>query len=186
MIMNKSRLKLSATIVICAGFLFTSCVGSFSLHSRLSSWNQTIGTKFVNEVVYLACNIVPVYGVCYLADALVLNSIEFWTGSNPMANVGDVKKVKGENGNYLVKTLENGYSITKEGETASMELIYDKEANTWNVVSNGVSAELLEMNNNGTATMHLPNGQAMNVTLDRQGVNAARQATMINSYFAAR
>ena len=45
-----------------------------------------------------------------------------------MANVGDVKKVKGENGNYMVKTLENGYSITKEGETASMDLIYNKEA----------------------------------------------------------
>lgn len=52
-----------------------------------------------------------------------------------MANVGDVKKVKGENGNYMVKTLENGYSITKEGETASMDLIYNKEANTWNVVA---------------------------------------------------
>ena len=43
-----------------------------------------------------------------------------------MANVGDVKKVKGENGNYMVKTLENGYSITKEGETASMDLILDQ------------------------------------------------------------
>ena len=44
-----------------------------------------------------------------------------------MANVGDVKKVKGENGNYMVKTLENGYSITKEGETASMDLITTKK-----------------------------------------------------------
>ncbi len=60
------------------------------------------------------------YPVCYLADALVINSIEFGAVSNPMANVGDVKKVKGENGNYLVKTLENGYSITKEGETTGL------------------------------------------------------------------
>ena len=83
-------------------------------------------------------------GVAYLADALVINSIEFWSGSNPMANVGDVKKVKGENGNYMVKILENGYSITKEGETASMDLIYNKEANTWNVVANGENAELVK------------------------------------------
>ena len=27
-----------------------------------------------------------------------------------MASIGEVKKVKGENGNYLVETLENGYS----------------------------------------------------------------------------
>lgn len=31
-----------------------------------------------------------------------------------------------------------------------MDLIYDKEANTWNVVANGESAELIKMNNNGT------------------------------------
>ena len=42
------------------------------------------------------------------------------------------------------------------------------------------------MNGNGTAQMYLPNGEAMNVTLDAQGVAAARQATMINTYYAAR
>ena len=67
-----------------------------------------------------------------------------------------------------------------------MELIYDKEANTWNVVADGVSTELLQMNNNGTAQLTLPNGEEMTVTLDVQGVAAARQATMVNSYYAAR
>lgn len=153
--MKKSKLTLVA-VVLSGSLLFSSCVGSFGLFNRLSSWNQGVGNKFVNELVFLAFNIVPVYGVAYLADALVINSIEFWSGSNPMANVGDVKKVKGENGNYMVKTLENGYSITKEGETASMDLIYNKEANTWNVVANGESSELLKMNNDGTADLFLP------------------------------
>lgn len=184
--MKKINLKMAATVMICGAFLLSSCVGSFGLHSKLVNWNQSIGNKFVNELVYLACNIIPVYGVCYLADAVVINSIEFWSGSNPMANVGDIKKVKGENGDYLVKTLENGYSITKEGENLSMELVYNKEANTWNVVADGVSTELLQMNNDGTAQMYLPNGEAMNVTLDAQGVATARQATMVNTYYAAR
>ena len=180
--MKKSKLTLVA-VVLSGSLLFSSCVGSFGLFNRLSSWNQGVGNKFVNELVFLAFNIVPVYGVAYLADALVINSIEFWSGSNPMANVGDVKKVKGENGNYMVKTLENGYSITKEGETASMDLIYNKEANTWNVVANGESSELLKMNNDGTADLFLPNGEKMNVTLDAQGMMAARQATMSNLMF---
>ena len=128
--MKRNKMFLVAA-VLSGSLLFSSCVGSFGLFNRLTTWNQSLGNKFVNELVFLAFNIVPVYGVAYLADALVINSIEFWSGSNPMANVGDVKKVKGENGNYMVKTLENGYSITKEGETASMDLIYDKEANTW-------------------------------------------------------
>ena len=184
--MKKLNFKMAATIMICGAFLFTSCIGSFGLHSKLVSWNQSIGNKFVNELVFLAFNIIPVYGVCYLADALVINSIEFWSGSNPMDSVGDVKKVKGENGNYLVETLENGYSITKEGENTSMELIYNKELNTWNVVADGISTELLQMNNDGTAEITLPNGEGMTVTLDAQGIAAARQATMINTYYAAR
>ena len=184
--MKKFNLKLAATVMVCGAFLFSSCIGSFGLHSKLLSWNESIGNKFVNELVYLAFNIIPVYGICYLADALVINSIEFWSGSNPMASIGEVKKVKGENGNYLVETLENGYSITKEGETASMELIYDKDLNTWNVVADGVSTELLQINNDGTAQMTLPNGEDLTVTLDAQGVSAARQATMVNTYYAAR
>lgn len=173
-------------VVLCSCLLFSSCVGSFGLFNRLNSWNNSIGSKFVNELVFLAFNIVPVYGVAYLADALVINSIEFWSSSNPMANVGDVKKVKGENGNYLVTTLENGYSIAKEGETASMDLIYNKEANTWNVVANGESAELVKMNNDGTADLFLPNGERMNITLDAQGMMAARAVANGNVMYAAR
>lgn len=183
--MRKSKLSLAA-IILCSSILCSSCVGSFGLFNRLSSWNRTIGNKFVNELVFLAFNFVPVYGVAYIADLFVINSIEFWSGTNPMANIGDVKKVKGENGNYMVKTLENGYSITKEGETASMELIYDKEENTWNVVANGESAELIQMNNDGTADLFLPNGEKMNVTLDAQGMMAARQVATSNYMFAAR
>lgn len=184
--MKKSRLTLVAALALSGTILFSSCVGSFGLFNRISSWNQTVGNKFVNELVFLALNIVPVYGVAYMADALVINSIEFWSGSNPMANVGDLKKVKGENGDYLVKTLENGYSITKQGESTSMELIYNKESNTWNVVADGVSTELLKMNNDGTAEMNLPNGEKMDVTLDAQGMLSARQATMGGLMFAAR
>ena len=184
--MKKFNLKLAATVMVCGAFLFSSCIGSFGLHSKLLSWNEGIGNKFVNELVYLAFNIIPVYGICYLADALVINSIEFWSGSNPMASIGEVKKVKGENGNYLVETLENGYSITKEGEKTAMELIYNKEANTWNVVANGESTELLKMNNDGTAQMYLPNGESMTVTLDAQGTLAARQMVMNGLLFAAR
>lgn len=184
--MRKINFKMAATVMICGAFLFSSCIGSFALHGKLVNWNQNLSNKFVNELVFLAFNIVPVYGICYLADAVVINSIEFWSGSNPIASIGDVKKVKGENGNYLVQTLENGYSITKEGEEKSMELIYNKELNTWNVVAEGISTELLQMNNDGTAQITLPNGEEMTVTLDANGIAAARQATMVNTYYAAR
>lgn len=49
-----------------------------------------------------------------------------------------------------------------------------------------LAQSLLKMNNDGTAEMNLPNGDKMNVTLDAQGMMAARQATMGGLLFAAR
>ncbi len=184
--MRKSKFTLLVAFALCGSMLFSSCVGSFGLFNRLSSWNQSVGNKFVNELVFLALNIIPVYGVAYLADALVINSIEFWSGSNPMANVGDVKKVKGNNGNYMVETLEDGYSISKEGEQIAMDLIYNQDTDTWNVVSEGEVKELLKMNNDGTAQLYLPNGSSTTVTLDAAGMMAAHQLVESNLYFAAR
>lgn len=186
--MKKFNLKSAATILICSAFLFSSCIGSFGLHNRLTSWNQNMsGNKFVNELVFFALSAVQVYTVCYLADLFVINSIEFWTGSNPMASVGEVKKVKGENGDYLVETLENGYSISKVGEDRSIELIYNQELNSWNVVADGVSTELLRMNEDGvTAQMSLPDGSSVNVTLDAQGVATAQAAALGHACYAAR
>lgn len=184
--MRKNRFMYLMALALSSSIFFSSCVGSFGLFNRVSSWNQSVGTKFVNELVFLALNIIPVYGVAYLADALVINSIEFWTGSNPMANVGDVNKVKGNNGNYMVETLENGYSISKEGEEVAMDLIYNNETNTWNVVSEEQVSELLKINNDGTAQMFLPNGTSTTVTLDVNGLYAAHQLVENNLYFAAR
>ena len=105
--MKRNKMFLVAA-VLSGSLLFSSCVGSFGLFNRLTTWNQSLGNKFVNELVFLAFNIVPVYGVAYLADALVINSIEFWSGSNPMANVGDVKKVQGSIGNHIFISQEYG------------------------------------------------------------------------------
>lgn len=173
--MKKINLKMAATLMVCVAFVFSSCIGSFGLHSRLNNWNQQIGNKWVNELVFLAFNIVPVYPVCYLADALVINSIEFWSGSNPMAHIGEVKKVQGENGTYLVETKANGYTITKEGEEgASMDLVYDAELNSWNVVTAEASAELIRLEGNGLAQITLPDGQAYEVSLSAEGISEAQ------------
>ena len=183
--MKREKLTLVA-VLLSGSLLFSSCVGSFGLFNRLSSWNQSIGSKFVNELVFLAFNIVPVYGVSYLADALVINSIEFWSGSNPTASIGEVKTVQGENGEYLVKTNENGYTITKKGEDKSVDLVYNKENNTWNAVADGQSFELVKMNEDGTAVLSLQNGTSMTVTPDAQGIATARIATGNSLFFAAR
>ncbi len=177
--MKKNKFSWVAALALSGSILFSSCIGSFGLFNTLKDWNSGVsGNKFVNELVFLALHIIPAYEICYFADIIVLNSIEFWSGSNPLADVGAVKTVKGENGNYVVTTLENGYSISKEGETASMELLFDEATQTWNVVADEECMPLLKMNGNGTADLYMADGTTLNVTLDEQGKLAASEAMM--------
>ena len=171
--------------VLAVSILFTSCIGSFKLWNNLKDWNQGVGNKFVNELVFIALHIVPVYEIAYLADVIVFNSIEFWSGSNPVAS-NETKEIKGENGDYLVTSNENGYTITNKEDNQSMDLVYNKESKTWNAVTETENIELVKMNDNGTVSINMQNGTSMTVMPDMQGVAAARAAIGSTSFFAAR
>ncbi|MDE6279855.1 MAG: DUF3332 domain-containing protein, partial [Paramuribaculum sp.] len=83
--MKKKILNVAVITLLCGSMLpLSSCIGSFSLTNKLLSWNRQVDNKFVNELVFFAFWILPVYEVAGAADLLVLNSIEFWSGSNPM------------------------------------------------------------------------------------------------------
>jgi hypothetical protein len=69
--------------------LLSGCFGSFSATRKLWGWNDDVGNKWVNWLVFLGLSILPVYELFVLADVLVLNSLEFWTGSNPVRRAGD-------------------------------------------------------------------------------------------------
>ena len=172
--MRKIRLSVMC-FLMGSSVLFSSCIGSFGIWNQLKSWNQNIGNKFVNEIVFFAFHVVPVYEVAYLADILVLNSIEFWSGSNPMANIGTSKVINSENGVYTVTTNQDGYTITKAGEeNTPLELVYNYENNTWNAVSEGESYELIAMNEDGTVTVKQADGTDVTVTADQNGVNSIK------------
>lgn len=87
------RISSKLSLALAAAVLSTGCYGSFALTKKLHEWNGTVcGTEkgpksagaWGNEVVFLICGILPVYGICIWIDALIINSIEFWSGSNPM------------------------------------------------------------------------------------------------------
>lgn len=76
--------KITIKVFVClmAGAMMTSsCIGSFPLFNKTLAWNKKLSNKFVNELVFIVGS--PVYALFGLADLLVLNSIEFWSGSSP-------------------------------------------------------------------------------------------------------
>ena len=160
--------------------LFSSCIGSFGLSNKVLSWNKNIGSKFVNELVFIALCIVPVYEVSMIADFFVLNAVEFWAGSNPVAD-GTPEKVQGANGEYTVQQTQNGYHIEKEGEATATDLIFNEQDQSWNVLTTeGEILPLFKYNSESEVVMYLPNGEEMTVDLSKDGVMAFRNAVINN------
>ena len=88
-------------------FLCSSCLGSFSAWNGLKSCSM-LEHKVVNKIAFIAFYIVPVYEIAYLTDVFVLNSIEFWSGTNPVADAGTVKKIETKDGTYAIETKQDG------------------------------------------------------------------------------
>lgn len=176
----KTRTLTVATLILAASLTMTSCIGSFKLFNGHASWNKTAtDNQFLNEILGIVIS--PAYGICMFADALVLNSIEFWTGENPMAsNVGKTKMVEGEDGlMYAVKTLKNGYEVTKpNGEIVYFN--YDKKTKTWSQSAEGIDLKLFSFNDDGSVKVYLPTGGSCDLTLDEAGVLKAQELVGIS------
>ncbi len=180
----KKRFSVMAMSALLSGtILFSSCIGSFSLFNKLLSWNNTVGDKFINELVFIAFCIVPVYEIAWLADVVVLNSIEFWTGNNPVAE-GTVKKVSDDNGTFTITAEKDGYRVEKEGTDEVVDFRYNQENKTWSLETNGETIPLFQFTGEKEVVMFLPDGKSMPVTLDQAGVLAFKQAAT-HIYFAA-
>ena len=183
--MKKISLKVSACL-LSGSLLFSSCVGSFSLFNSYAKWQRNMtDIKIVNGIVGII--LLPIAGsVTFMVDALVLNTIEFWSGSNPMASVGKTQNVLGQDGRYYaVKTLKNGYEVTSpDGEVTLFT--YDKKADSWSMSQNGQTREIFRFNPDGQSIRATVNGQQHDFTLNQQGLDEARLAASDGLLFATR
>ena len=75
--MKKKTLSVALIMALAGSMMLSSCIGNFSLTKKVFEWNQNVGDKFVNELVFIAFCIVPVYEIAAFIDAVVINSIEF-------------------------------------------------------------------------------------------------------------
>jgi hypothetical protein len=76
--------KTVASILIVA-FLAAGCTGTFSLTHKVYNFHRSQADKWTDELCFLLVALTPIYGLATFADAIIFNSIEFWTGKNPVA-----------------------------------------------------------------------------------------------------
>jgi len=71
-------------------FGLAGCWGSFNLTGRVYDWNGSFNSKWVSWLVFLVFIILPVYGITLFIDGLIINTIEFFSGRNPVNRRADL------------------------------------------------------------------------------------------------
>lgn len=104
------RLRLVATIA--AVTMAAGCMGSFGLTKMVYTWNESVtGNKIINNVIFWGLNILPVYSIAVTVDVVILNTIEFWTGTKLIADAsaeGDTRVV--------VRERDDGALVVTRGD----------------------------------------------------------------------
>lgn len=87
--------KIIAVLIIAA--MLSGCTGSFVATKKVYQFHRNMENKWLDELVFIIVAYVPVYALAILGDAIIFNTIEFWTDENPLqARVvkdGDLKTI---------------------------------------------------------------------------------------------
>ena len=167
--MNKRALSL-VTVGLLA---FTStatlqgCYGNFAMTKKVYKWNGSLGNKWLNSIVMVGMTIIPVYQLSMLVDGVILNVVQFWTGSNPLAMLPGEKETQtvAVNGKtYILTATQNRLEVAlQEPGVKPMELKYDPQQQAWLVATEAGSKKVAEQHGD-QLTLFLADGSQQTLT----------------------
>jgi hypothetical protein len=160
--MKKIRTILMIAMIAVIGVAITGCYGKFALTKKVYEFNGSMGNKFVNEAVFLALCIIPVYEVSAFVDAVVLNLVEFWTGSNPLALKEGDNNININGKNVKINLTGSTATIYDDMGRPLATVNYNESDNTWYSTVNGNTSKLMTV---GTTNVMLytPTGKIIDV-----------------------
>lgn len=162
--MFKFKKSIILLALVSVGFSATNCYGPFKLTKKLHAWNGTVtGDKYINAILFYVLNVVPAYPIAVFGDAVIFNTLEFWTGDNPIAmNEGEkeTKLVTDAGKTYQVTASKNQFEVVQvlgpnQGESATLS--FNTDNNIWSVSSCAKTIELLKVVDNGIEVIN-PDG----------------------------
>lgn len=180
--MRKNYLSVALVLVLAGSMMFSSCIGSFQLTNKVLAWNKQVGSKFVNELVFFAFWILPVYEISSIADLLVLNSIEFWSGRSPLS--AETKVIDGKDARYEVRRDLAGYTITNLSSKEVVRFDFSEADNSWSVSADGKTVKFMQFVDDTHVRMIAPDGSLENVEISQEGVYAYQQMAAAMQYAA--
>jgi hypothetical protein len=137
--MRSTTIVKGITLVTLFLFLLAAsgCYGGFYLTKALYKFNGEVkidggpqADRVAQSVVMVLLFIIPVYQLAAMADAVILNSIEFWSGKNPMTSEAEP----------AVRTVAKGderyvQTFIRTASAKEMQVEYFKEGRHVNTVT---------------------------------------------------
>ena len=137
--MKKIALKIVGLTVLASAL--TGCIGSNAVTGKVMKFNvEVVDNRYARAGVNFL--LAPVYGITTAADYVVFNSLEFWTGKNPISGSPHVFDTKTDT-HFEVnddldpslkeapvgpisnnRTIETGEMIQIDENTVQMDIVY--------------------------------------------------------------
>lgn len=109
------------------------CYGSFSLTKKVHEFNGSIAGTEINSLIMIVAS--PVYSLAATADVLIFNTLEYWTGSSPVAleeDAAEEKVISLDGEMYRLKATKNKISAERlTGDNREVALIFQEEDQSW-------------------------------------------------------
>lgn len=167
--------KLVLTLVVVSVLMASAgCYGSFQVTKKVYQWNGKVtNDKWSNSILFFGLAVFQVYTFTLFVDGIVLNTVEFWTGANPLAmNPGDsdTQIVKSGENTYQVTATQNKFSITQtQGNQVgkNVELIYNANEMAWYATDGIENVKIAQgdINNRKWIKLFYPNGKVEEIAM---------------------
>jgi hypothetical protein len=138
------RITAAMLAMVLAMVSMQGCYGKMALTKKVYNVNGQVSDKFLRSLVTWAFIIVPVYQVSALVDFVLFNTIEFWSGRNPVA-LGEKEFMYSENGDtFKVHAQKSGETLRYTFNRFHGDTFMDTLTIDWNVKSGNSVAALRE------------------------------------------
>lgn len=185
--MKKQSYLVAALLLFGSMPTLTSCyIGTFGCLNKMLEWNETMtDNRYISALIAVVIGPIEVMVGGFL-DIVIFNTMEFWTGSNPMAAT---QIVQGRDGRLyaIAPNSEGGYVVTCQQTGQQVEYLFDAQAHTWSLRLEGETMELFTMTAPNEAQVRVPGADnLLTISLDDQGILALESAFSSDSWLAAK
>ena len=165
---GKTLISRIVAAIVVGSFLTvtTACYGPFNLTKNVYHWNSNIkgssevNEKWMKEFVFFGMIIIPVYMFSALLDAFIFNSIQFWTGGNPVkandaGGDGATRVVRLGGITVTMAESDRGTTVTYERNgIVERRAIIESSATGYRLINEtGALLAEAEMGQNGSVTL---------------------------------